>query len=771
MTPGFVRLVLAAALTGAAGLVWGLDAHEQVQFADGLYARGMWDVALKEYETALKQSTNQLTEAMIRYRMGECQLSLGRTNEAESCYVRVGTLPEGGEYRVRAGMRRVELLEAQGRMTDAAELAVGLMRASPTGDLAAACQYLVGTLQERVGRTNDAAQAYEALLRGSGGAPFASFAALALGSIVAHQEPGSSRAADLYAYAATNAPGPRVAAEAWYLLGEWRFRHRQFEESAAAYERLLSLYPNDERAAEARMRMAWATQNAGRYAAAIAMCNEALKAQPVARETDWLYLKANGERQLAQNDAALATYTTVLQRSPTGEVAAAAGYERALVLFRLGRHADAIRQIRSQPIDPRVEKDAFWLLAECSVALNDEATAVANYRLIAEKYPRSDMAPDAAYRLASLLQKQGQLVPAAETFVRLADRYPTNALAPQALFAAGICRSKAGAPETALQDWVRLLAAYPDSRFAEEALYQKGAAETYLKRDEAALATWRDLVHRYPASRFLADAQFWSGVLLEAGGKLEDAEVALRAALKAGPAGELEQRARYRLALVLQRRNQADESAALLQALLAAPATNAYAPDVLEWLTDYQLQKKDYPKAVEASGRLVQQADTPAWQQIALCLNGKALQGVGRFDDARQAFEKAVAVPVKTQAATDGWLRLGELALRGTNYAAAKAAFDKAVDMSAGDAQIALRVQAYVGLARTFKAQGDDEGAARHFLSVGVLFDDPVLVPECLHEAAEAYARLGRTDESAKVVHDLLARYPDSEWAKRYKTP
>ena len=766
-----VRLALAVMLAGAAARVWGLDAREQIQFADGLYARGLWDVALKEYATALKQSTNQATEALICYRMGECHRSLGRTNEAEQCYVRVGALAEAGEYRVRAGMRRVEFLEAQNRPDDAVELAVGLTRASPTGDLAAACQYLAGTLQERVGRTNDAARSYDALLRDHAGSAFSSFAALALGGIVARQDPASARPAALYAYAATNASGPRVAAEAWYLLGEWRFRHRQFEESAAACERLLALYPGDERAVAARVRRAWAAQNAGRYTDAIALAEEALKAKPGPREAEWLYLKANGERQLTLYEPALATYTALLNQYPKCEFAPAAGYERALTLFRLGRHADAIAQLRLQPIDPRVEKDAFWLLAESSLALNDEAAALANYRLLAEKYPHSDLAPDASYRLANLLQKQGQAGPAADAFDSLADRYPTNALAPQALFAAGACRGKAGSPEDALQEWVRLLARYPDSRFAEEALYQKGVKLTYLKRDDAALSAWREFARRYPASRFLAEAQFWAGVLLEAGGKPEEAETCLRAALKAGPAPDLERRARYRLALALRRRNEADEAAALLQGLLPGAPTNAVASEALEWLTDYQLQKKDYPKAVEASGRLVQQADTPAWQQVALCLNGKALQGAGRFDDARQAFEIAVALPGSTQAAADGWLRLGELALRGTNTAVAKAAFDKAADLSQGDAQIAVRVQAYVGIAKTFRAQGDDEGAARHYLSVGVLFDDPTVVPQCLHEAAEAYARLGRTDESAKVVRDLIARYPDNEWAKLYKNP
>jgi TolA-binding protein len=758
-------------MTAAVPVGLALDDGEQLLFADGVYGRGMWDVAVKEYTLALTRVTNTPLEAMVLYRLGECSRALGRTNDAERFYLRSGAVPAGGDYRFRAGLRRVELLDATGRAPDAVQLAAGLVQSGPTGELAAACQFALGSLQERGGRTNEAAAAYETIVERHARSSFVSLAALALGNLVAQRESGSSRGADLYRLAATNAAGPRVAAEAWFQLGELYFRQRQFEQSTRAYERLLSLYPTDERVTDSRLQLAWASHHAGLYASALTLCETALKAGAGEREAEWLYLKANCERQLLQNDAAIQSYTRLLQRHSAGEMADLAGYEKALVWFKMGRHAEAIQQAKTLPPNPRIEKDTYWLLAESGAALKDDALAVQYYRLLADKFPRSDLAADAMYRLAHLLQKKGEFPQAAEWFKRLVGDFPTNALTPQALFAAGLCESKAGRNEAAVRDWGRLIEAYPGSRFMEEALYQKAVAETQLKQDEKALATWRDLLRRYPASRYLADAHFWSAVLCEERGRLEEAEAGYRSALKAAPAAELEARVRFRLALVLQRRQQPDESAALLQGLLATGGTNTFGPELLEWLTDYHLGRKDYAKAAESAVVLTRQATGETWQQIAWCLQGKALQGAGRGDEARTAFEKVVALSAKTQAAAEAWLRLGDLALQTNGYANARGAFEKAVMASSADTLLAIRVQAYAGLARLLKAQGDWEGAARHFLSVGLLFDDPVLVPECLHEAAQAYAKLGRVDDSTKVINDLLARYPESEWAKRYRKP
>jgi tetratricopeptide (TPR) repeat protein len=742
-----------------------LDPQEQLQFADGLYARGMWDVALKEYQSCL--DTNRPGSDAVFYRMGECYRALGKMPEAEQYYEWAGQGAPDSDYRFRAGLRRAELMEKAGRPDDQVQLLAALLTQNPPPDLAAACHYALGAAHEKAGRRDGAMEAYSTVLNRYPGTPFVSYAALSLAGLVRQQDSGLSRAEGLFMLVATNALSPRLGAEAWFQLGDVYFRQKQFEKSARAYEKLTTLYPKDERIVQAALPMAWAFYHAALYAEVLKYGEGSAGLAEGPKAAEWLYLKANSERQVMKNEEAIATYTRLLEKFPQADVADSAAYERALTLYKTGNFPEAIRQARSLAITPRIKKDVYWLLAESCAAVKDDAGAVQYYRLLVEQFPSSDLAADALYRLAHLLEKKGEHLQAAELFAQLAGNFPQHALAPQSLFVAATCQVKAQKPEQAVALWARLIAQYPQSKFVEESLYQKAMVEAHLRRDAQAKATLADLIERFPKTKFLAEVRFWNGVLLEEAGKLEEAETEFHRALKAGPPEDLQRRTQFRLALVLQRRGRLEESANLLQGLIDSPLREQFTPEILEWLTEFHTGRKDFSKAATSAELLISRASTDTWKQIGWCLKGKALLGQSQPEAARLAFEQAVSINLKSQASAESFLRLGEISLTAGEAAKAKGFFNQAATVATTDALLPIRARSYAGIARALKAQGDLPGAAKHFMSVAVLFDDAVLTPECLYEAAEAFRLSGRLDESAKVTRELVDRYPDSEWVRK----
>lgn len=759
-----------AGLLSVAPCSHALEPAEQLQFADGLYARGMWDTAVKEYQAYLARNPGLKDgRDVVLYRLGESYRELGRTNDADAAYQQVYNDYPSGEFHYRAGLRRAELLEQAGQGAQQVQLLVTMLAGTPPPEMGAACRYALGAALEKQGRPAEAAQAYEAILRNCSGTPFVSYAALALAGL--ERQSGGSRVAGLYVIAATNAASPRVGAEAWFQLGDYCFARKDYTNSAQAYEQLVSRYPSDERVAQARLQQAWSLYNARRFAEALTIC-ASVTATPGGRGqsgAEWLYLKANCERQVMRNDEAIGTYTELLKAYPESALAGSGAYERALACFKLGRFQEALDQARGLVANERIRRDVCWLLGESCAALGDEAGAVQYYRMLVDQYPSAPLAGDALYRMAHLLQKKGDFLQAAELFGRLVSEFPAHELAAQALFAQASCWGKARNHEQAVVAYTRLIEAYPASRFVEESLYQKATVETFLRRDARALETWRELLTRFPATRFGADARFWNGVLLEEGGRFEEAETSFRAALKTDPAPseDLARRIQFRLALVLQRRGQPDESARILQALLATPIRDQIPPALLEWLGDYQVGRREFDKADAVAQRLMEKADTDTWRQIAWGLKGKALMGQGKSEEARQAFERVVGMSTRSPAMAEAWLKLGELRLAAGDAAKARGAFEEAATLAASETLLAIRVQAYAGIGRALKAQGDQAGAARHFLSVAVLFDDPALVPECLYEAAAAFQASGRPDDATKAKKELLERYPDSEWARK----
>lgn len=766
------RVVVSLAALGwmICGVAQGLPPQEQLQFADGLYSRSLWDVAVKEYQNYLAaqpDGTNVMLDA-VYYRMGECWRELGKPVEAESCYARVyGDYPDG-EYHFRAGLRRAELMEQSGRGQESIQLLQAMLSRKPGQEIGAACQYALGGALAKAGRKAEAEEAYAAVLRQYPGTAMVGYAALALAGL--RQEAGGQEGAleALYLTAATNAATPRIGAEAWFQLGDCYFRAKRYEQSARAYETLAKRYPADERVAVSRLQMAWAFYYAGLYADALRTCDAVLAGEgETGRLPEWLYLKANSERQLARNGEAVATYGRLLEKYPQADTADYAAYERSLTLYKMGDYSNAVRQARMLNPTPRIKKDVYWLLAESSAALGDEAGAIQYYRLLATEFPGVELAGDALYRLGHLMQKQGQLLQAAEKFGQMAADYPRHELAPQALFAEASCLGRARQNENAVAAWARLIEKYPDSKFVEESLYQKAMVEIFLRRDAQGRESLGELLRRFPTTKYLAEAHFWSGVLLEERGQVDEAERAFRECLTANPALELQLKCQFRLGLVLQRKGKPDEAAGLFRKLLDTPVKQQFTPELLEWLAEYGLEHKTYAMAGDAADVLMARAGTNTWRQIAWLLKGKASLGQGQTAEARQAFESAVAMDIKSAAAAESRVRLGDLKLAAGETAQARVEYEQGAAMAAADPLLRLRVHAYAGIGRSLKREGNMAEAARYFLSVAVLFDDPELVPECLDEAAEAFAKAGRRDESEKVVKELLERYPDSAWAKR----
>lgn len=763
------RVMLGCLCMGAALPVLALSEAEQLQFADGLYSRGMWETALKEYQAYLVQNPRQASTDAVIYRLGECYRALGRTNEAEQAYQRVFDEFAEGEFHYRAGLRRAELLEQAGREADQIRLLNSMLKGTPSPEMGAACRFALGVALEKQGKTAEAAEAYDAVLAKYAGTPLVPYAALALAGIDRRGE--GKRAALLYGLAAATPGTPRLGAEALFQLGDFCYARKDYEAAAQAYEKLATQYPQDERVAQSRLQQAWSLYNAHRFAEALKLCEQETEggAAGPAKRTEWLYLKANGLRQVMKNEEAAATYAELLKLQPAGDLAVSAAYERALALFKLGRFEAAMEQARSLITAERVKRDVCWLLAESCAALNDQAGAVQYYRMLLDQYPDSTLAGDALYRLAHLLQKKGDLLQASELFGRLASDFPRHELVAQSLFAQATCLGAAKKTEQAVAVYARLIQQFPQSRFVEEALYQKAISETFLRRDSQAMETWRELLTRFKNAKYLADARFWSGVLLEEAGKLEEAETAFRQVLASepAPADDLILRTRFRLALVLQRRGKPAEAVPLLQDLIGTPMREKFPPELLEWLGDYQLKQGEYAKAAGVVDLLLAQVKQDNWKQTAWCLKGKILMGQGKADEARQAFERVTAVDSKSQAMTEAWLKLGELSLQAHDPDKARRAFEESATLAGTDLLLPIRVQAYAGIGKALKMKGDQAGAARHFLSVAVLFDDPDLVPECLFEAAAAFEAAGKGEDARKARKELLDRYPDSDWTKR----
>ena len=151
--------------------------------------------------------------------------------------------------------------------------------------------------------------------------------------------------------------------------------------------------------------------------------------------------------------------------------------------------------------------------------------------------------------------------------------------------------------------------------------------------------------------------------------------------------------------------------------------------------------------------------------RMASCRQG--FDADGKKDEARDAFKKASETAGDARTSADAALQWGLLALDGGATEEASGAFTLAAERSPGDDLVEIRARSYYGMGRVAEAKDDCDAASRFYLSVGLLFDEPSLVPECLGRAADCLGKLQRVDEKNLTLKELRERYPDSEWTKK----
>jgi len=749
---------------------------DRLLFADGLYARAMHDLALKEYAALLKAFPDGASNDAATFRLAECLRLKGDTATAGRFYSHVVVNFRESPFRLRAAYRRARIYADEGEQESAIAHFQVILRENPPPDLAAAAHFYLGESLQKKGDSEAADAAFAVLPEMYPDSEFHIYALMKRAEIRRDRwaalyqadDPAAAAAGDLavgFFDQALKRGGPdRIVAEALFQTAEIHFRRKTYEQSAEYYRQLFSRFPNDTRSAQALLQAAWSAVNTGLYAEALTAVGKALEDPSRADAHDeWLYIKANCQRQLLQHENAIATYRELLTRFPASRFVDAVHYEMAVSHYKAGEYARAVAEAERVRLTPALRADVCWLLAESYAAIDQPAEATQYYRIVVRETPGSDRARDAMYRLAHQLQKQTSYREASRFYLELVSAYPQDALAPQSLFASAFCLAQAGAYEEAVRDWRRLAQEFPDHDLNEDAIYQKAMGEVRLGRRTDAGSTLTELRRRFPKGRFVADAWYWQGMMLYEQEKYAEAEQALQEARKLAEREDLRREAMFQLGLVLQKRGQSAESATLLQELVASPLSGKFPPALLEWLAAYHGAQQDFDRMAQTAA-LLAQADEPAWRQAGMVLAGRAHLAAGRPEAAEAAFRGALETGVLTHYAAEAALQLGELALGRKAAAEAERFFQKASETASGEAALAIRARAFMGLGRVAVLAGSNEDASRRFLSVAILYDDAKLVPESLYLAAQAFDQLGRGADRDKVVRELGDRYPDSEW-------
>jgi TolA-binding protein len=129
-----------------------------------------------------------------------------------------------------------------------------------------------------------------------------------------------------------------------------------------------------------------------------------------------------------------------------------------------------------------------------------EATDIAAFQAVVDKYPKSQAAADSLLRIAAAEREAGDLTKSTAAFQAFLDRFPDHTLAGGALLGIGQNQDATGDSDSAIASYQLVVTRYPQSYAAPFAAYSE--AEILLRRfqrDEAR-RSYNMIVSQFPQS-------------------------------------------------------------------------------------------------------------------------------------------------------------------------------------------------------------------------------------------------------------------------------
>jgi len=299
----------------------------------------------------------------------------------------------------------------------------------------------------------------------------------------------------------------------------------RYEEAREQFAQVLNLTPPLTLEQQALRNMALASRHLDEYEQAISYYRQLLdKTQEDASRAETLYQMAVTYQEWQDQDQAVQTFTQLAKEYPrtyqayqgleeldTLEVTAVTPFERGLIYYYNGLYdpaviafydhieevedtaqahyytalayrgydayylsIDELQTIIDDFPSSDLVGDAWMEMGRSWILIGNNDSAINTYQQFFSSLPQDPLADDAQWKLANLLEDDGEWEQAIAAYSGLVERFPAGEYSPQALFRAGLAHYRLDQYDEASQAWETLLQEYPQSEMRSRALFWLG---------------------------------------------------------------------------------------------------------------------------------------------------------------------------------------------------------------------------------------------------------------------------------------------------------
>lgn len=722
--------------------------------ADSFYSRKMYEFAIPEYEAYLAATPPKAPgrDAAL-FRVAECQRILNHAEAAQGAYERLLAEFAEGEFASSGAYRLGEIYFAKGVYALAAAQFEKASQLTPRDAVRLAADFYLARSLDEMKESARSLLAYDKVLASPVQEnPYRDYAQIAVARL-AVVTGDKKRAAEVFTVIAKTGATEDLKAEAgvkaaalWQEAGEGK-QARQLLEAVARNRQ------SEKWAAQAQMALVDLDYAAGDYARLAKLADE-IDSVPVEAQSKVLLVAANANRQLGRHPRALELYDRLMREFPNSPEVDSARFQRLVSLYETNHPglAEELNQFLLSTSNPKERNQAMMLKAETLFKAGKYAEAATAYRPLPDSDLPDALKAEANYKLAWCLAQSAQPVDAAQRYSEFLERYPKHAYVTQVTLERGLAHKSAQAYPAALRDFDAIIAMDPPVKEREMALLQKALLLGERKEYDAMAKAFAELLKAYPQTAAAAQANFWIGWSAY---ESKDYAAALSALTKARDLDAKNYGDRAGLRIILSHYYLEDRDA-VAKEIVEHPVANLPG-EVYQWLAAKYLEAKEYAKAEKFLEPLAAGTLGPVPPETYLSLAQARLEQK-KFEGAVTVVKKYLETARDPASRTKGLMLQAEAEMGLNHFEAATKLVDECLLLQP---EGAVNAQARLLAGRVLAASGNSDEAARAFMTIAVLYDDPKITPDALKRAAAAYKKAGNVLEAQNALKELEKRYPD----------
>src|SRR5215468_3580616 len=412
-------------------------AQRQLDYANGLFARKLYDLAIPEYQKYLDDYPGRAGRSNAYFSLGECYRNLHRDSSARTNLQKVLNDYGDSEFAGPAAFALAEMAFADKDYATALPLFHRSAGKSKEPAVALSAHYFEARCLEALGRKEEAANIYAEIAEAGNPNPFREDARVTAASIFATR----GRKVDAlkqYEALANEAQKPALKAESAVRGGmialdivqadKGKTDKAMAERAEALLRKGRSLPEAGKFRAIAQVGLRRLQYQTGQYERLLAEYKKEQANLPEAAQAEVLLLAANSERQLGQSKEAEGLYTQIIAKYPDREEAKDAAYQRLINVYNSDPSAllSAVDEfLATNPTSERADQ-AKLLKAEAFYKQQNCAEAIPIFDELRASQLSAKLRADAAYKLG-LCQSQMKNIPGViEAFTYFVQAFPDD---------------------------------------------------------------------------------------------------------------------------------------------------------------------------------------------------------------------------------------------------------------------------------------------------------------------------------------------------------